>query len=306
MCRALLYLGNDIALDSLFYLPDNSLIKQSYNPQLMTGLLNLAGFGFAVWNKNSRNPQLPNLYKTCGLPFHDKILRNISVKSTADCMLAHVRGVFYNVSETVSMENVHPFLYQGTNVAFAHNGDLFNHNAIKYDVIKYVKPQFKSQIFGTTDSELMYALFISQLKTAEGHQTIEEIFAALLDTIEILKKVRKKNRIAISSPLNMFISNGRVIVATRYIMDYGHFGMQVVTHEVDTQYNSLWYTFGESYGQQDEQFKMTLCDRNTSIIIASEPLTHDTTTWVEVPEYAFIAAEIENKKIRIQSLDILL
>jgi glutamine amidotransferase len=45
-------------------------------------------------------------------------------------------------------------------------------------------------------------------------------------------------------------------------------------------------------------------DMKSSIIIASEPLTADTTTWIELPEYTLIIANLENKNIRIVSEDI--
>lgn len=41
-----------------------------------------------------------------------------------------------------------------------------------------------------------------------------------------------------------------------------------------------------------------------SIIIASEPLTEDSTTWIEVPEYSMIGTAIEQNKMQISSIDI--
>ncbi len=58
MCRALLYLGEPVLLDDLLYQPDSSLAKQSYMPRMLR-MLNLAGFGMLVWDRSSRNPQIP-------------------------------------------------------------------------------------------------------------------------------------------------------------------------------------------------------------------------------------------------------
>ena len=44
MCRALLYLGQPVLLDSLLFQPDSALVKQSYMPNMLH-MLNLAGFG---------------------------------------------------------------------------------------------------------------------------------------------------------------------------------------------------------------------------------------------------------------------
>ncbi|HGC5941971.1 TPA: hypothetical protein ACIZCU_002829 [Legionella pneumophila] len=43
---------------------------------------------------------------------------------------------------------------------------------------------------------------------------------------------------------------------------------------------------------------------NSSIIIASEPLTENTTTWLEVPEYTLIFANQIEGEIKITSQDI--
>ena len=74
MCRVLLYLGKPTPIDSFLYLPDNSLIKQSYDPKLMTAIQNLAGFGMAVWDPKSYRAHKPFFYKTTELPFFDREL----------------------------------------------------------------------------------------------------------------------------------------------------------------------------------------------------------------------------------------
>ena len=42
-------------------------------------------------------------------------------------------------------------------------------------------------------------------------------------------------------------------------------------------------------------------NKKSSMIIASEPLTEDTTTWIEVPEYSLVIAQMENDEINIIS-----
>ena len=69
-------------------------------------------------------------------------------------------------------------------------------------------------------------------------------------------------------------------------------------------YHSLWYTYGESYGYYDNEYKMKGSKTKSSIIIASEPLTEDTTTWVEVPEYTLLLAIAEPDGINIITKDI--
>jgi glutamine amidotransferase len=62
--------------------------------------------------------------------------------------------------------------------------------------------------------------------------------------------------------------------------------------EANFTYYSLWYTSGSEYGWHDKEWKMIGGpDSADSIMIASEPLTRDTTTWLEVPEYSMIYAD---------------
>jgi glutamine amidotransferase len=306
MCRVLSYLGHPISIDELLYKPDNSLIIQTYNPRLMSQMmLNLAGFGLTAWDRTSHEAHKPFIYRTHGLPFYEENLKNMATKIVSHCLIAHVRGVEYSEKNVVSNQNVHPFLFDNTNIAFAHNGSLAGFSEIRYEIADNTRQEYKIRIKGTTDSEWMYALFLSQLPQHKTSHKVNDIFDAILTTIDILQHIRKKNAITISSPLNFFISDGSFIVATRYVLDYGKYS----SHHYNSAhmiYHSLWYTYGDRYGCYQNEYKMKTGKKKKSIIIASEPLTKDSTTWIEVPEYSFISAEMEKNEIQIKSLDIVL
>lgn len=301
MCRVLSYLGMPIVIEELLYEPDNSFIKQSYHPKYMSHLLNLAGFGMVAWDTSSYHPQLPFIYKTPQLPFYDENLRNLSNKIKPYCLLAHLRGVSYSDKQVVSNQNVHPFIFSGTNIALAHNGVLFNFDQMKFDLLEYINPEYRKYIRGTTDSEWIYAVFISQL----SHLSLEtaDIIKAIIETLKILQHIRQKHDIAVASPVNLFITNGEFIAATRFVFDYGWrpTNLQVSPHFI---YHSLWYTYGESYGLYNNEYKMKGGQKKSSIIVASEPLTEDTTTWIEIPEYTLMVARHEKTEINISSQDI--
>ena len=303
ICRILSYLGKPARIEELLYKPDNSFIKQSYHPKYMSSILNLAGFGMAAWDKTSNNPTQPYLYKTPQLPFYDENLRNLAGKITPHCLLAHVRGVSYHERQVVSMQNVHPFVFPGTNITLAHNGALYGFDVMRYDLLEYIKEDFKKHIRGTTDSEWIYAVFLSQLPNPTGKNAANDIIDAVITTLKILKYVRQKNNIHINSPANLFITNGDFIAATRFVLDYGWYPHEAVDYE-HFSYHSLWYTYGESYGLYDEEYKMKAGERKSSLIIASEPLTEDTTTWLEVPEYTLIYASAVDGEMKIMSQDI--
>ncbi|KTD44817.1 class II glutamine amidotransferase [Legionella quateirensis] len=303
MCRILTYLGKPIVVEELLYNPDNSFIKQSYNPKYMSHLLNLAGFGMAAWDSSSHNPKFPYLYKTPQLPFYDGNLRNLASKITPDCLLAHLRGVAYHEGQIVSNQNVHPFVFSGSNVVLAHNGSLAHFDLMRYDLLEYIKPEYRQFIHGTTDSEWIYSVFISQLPDLVGTYETADIISAVLETLNILRTVRQKRNIKINSPVNLFITNGEFIAATRFVLDYGWQRLDAIP-AAHSGYHSLWYTYGDSYGYYDHTYKMKEHSEKTSIIIASEPLTEDTTTWLEVPEYTMVVARRSGQEIIITSQDI--
>jgi glutamine amidotransferase len=123
-----------------------------------------------------------------------------------------------------------------------------------------------------------------------------------METIKILQRVRHKHNISINSPINLFITNGEFIIAIRYVLDYG---WEPATKTISTHfaYHSLWYTYGEEYGFFDNEYKMK-GKKSSSIIVASEPLTEDTSTWVEVPEYTLLVARLVEDGVSIITRDI--
>jgi len=307
MCRMLSYLGKPIAVEELLYRPDNSFIKQTYHPKYMSYLLNLAGFGIVAWDTTSYNPELPYIYKTTNLPFYDENLWNLSFKINPFCFLAHIRGVSYSENQVVSNQNVHPFMFEGTRIALAHNGALIDFETMRYDLLEYVHSSYQKQIRGTTDSEWIYAVFMSQLLKCDPQQKHEthSIIQSIMNTLKIIRDVREKHHITTASPVNLFITNGDFIAATRFVFD---FGWQPYDAEPSTHfsYHSLWYTYGDAYGFYDSSYKMKESGKKTSIIVASEPLTEDTTTWIEVPEYTILLVRREDDEIKIISQDIVL
>lgn len=303
MCRILTYIGKPILIEELLYRPDNSFIQQSYNPKYMSHLLNLAGFGLAAWDHISHNPKFPYLYKTPQLPFYDSNLRNLATKISAYCLLAHLRGVSYHEQQVVSIQNVHPFIFSGANVLLAHNGSLSDFDMMRYDLLEYIDPEYRKNIQGTTDSEWIYSIFLSQLPSSIGTYQTQDIINAVLETLKIIQNVRRKKNIRTNSPVNLFITNGEFIAATRFVLDYG-WPAPDSTPSTHSSYHSLWYTYGDNYGLYDNEYKMKESDSKQSIIIASEPLTEDTTTWLEVPEYTLIVARLSENEIKITSQDI--
>src|ERR1700741_430345 len=162
MCRALLYLGEPVLLDTFLYQPDSALVRQSYMPKMLN-LLNLAGFGLRAWDPASHDPERAYSYYSQSLPVFDRNLKNLAEKIRTGCLLAHVRGVAYHTRVEISQQNCHPFHFKNVPLVLAHNGDLARFSEMKAAIAPAIKSAFLSQIHGTTDSEWVYALIVSQL-----------------------------------------------------------------------------------------------------------------------------------------------
>jgi glutamine amidotransferase len=307
MCRALAYLGQPVLLDHLLFQPDSALVRQSYMPKMLH-MLNLAGFGLRAWARDSNEPDLPFSYASATLPVFDRNLKNLAEKIRPNCVLAHVRGVAYSTAVDISLQNVHPFQFPGVRLALAHNGDLARFAEMKPLLLSHVKPEFARLIKGTTDSEWIYALLVSQLDDPAAGCGAAEIVAAMERTLAIIREARARCGIASSSSVNLFLTTGDQLAAVRYCFDFGCYPTEdpARVHEANLNFLSLWYTSGREYGNYGGEWKMIGgSDTADSVIIASEPLTRDTSTWLEVPEYSMIYADTRSgtPSVEIHYLD---
>ena len=302
MCRALAYLGQPVLLDNLLFRPDSALVKQSYMPQMLN-LLNLAGFGLKAWDRDSPDADRPYSYASTSLPIYDRNLKALAEKIQATCVLAHVRGVHFNTEGIISQQNIHPFQFPGCRIALAHNGDLERMREMKPALLEHVRPEFARMIEGTTDSEWIYAILVSNLEDPGRDLAADEIAQALNKTLAVLRQVRDKLGIVNWSPVNLFITTGKQLVAVRYCFDFGCYRTDnpALVPEASFTYHSLWYTSGREYGYHDGEWKMVGgADTANSIMIASEPLTRDISTWLEVPEYSMIYADTRSGKPTVE------
>lgn len=301
MCRALLYLGQPVLLDALLFQPDSALIRQSTAPRMLH-MLNLAGFGLRAWDATSYAPQQPFAYGSSSLPVFDRNLKNLAEKVRAKCVLGHVRGVPYSTNVDISLQNVHPFQFEGLPWCLAHNGDLAGIALLKRIFAQHVKRDFLPLIRGSTDSEWIYALFVSQLADPLEPGTEKTVFDAIERTLRVIREARAEIGVDVSSSVNLFIANGSQLAAVRYCFDFGRYRTEdpARLHEANLTYLSLWYTLGRDYALHDGEWRMRGGAENAdSILVTSEPLTRDTSAWVELPEYGALFAEIRGGRPHI-------
>ena len=238
------------------------------------------------------------------MPGFDRNLRSLAAKLAPTCVVAHVRGVTYSEHETVADTNLHPFRFHGARVALAHNGHLREFARMRYDLVPHITPELAQRIEGTTDSEWIYALVLSQLDDPFGLPGTRELADATASALRLLREIRVRHGIDTSSPANLFLTTGQALVATRFSFDYGWYPDEDALLETDLPYVSLWYTLGGGYVPSDGTWAMAPSDVPRSLLIASEPLTVDTSTWLEVPEYSMLTAELTPTGLDFETRDL--
>ena len=307
MCRLVAYLGERVLLDDVLFAPDSSIVEQAVHPQMLSAM-NLAGFGVVAWDEQSTAPEVPWTYRTPGLPFFDRNLRALSRKARATALLGHVRGVMLNDREIVNAQNVHPFSYEDTPISLAMNGDLDRFAEMRPDVAALVAPEIAKHVEGTTDSEWIYALLLTNLEDpAAPIADPEELAEAVEKTLRQIRHIRDKRGFQRQSAVNLVISDGRSVIATRFAFDYGwyHEGWTFAGGERRFDYTTLWYAAGTGYGMHEGEWGIGPGGPQTSVIVASEPLTHDSSAWLEAPEYCLLVATPgeESLNVEIRELD---
>src|SRR5206468_8583024 len=124
------------------------------------------------------------------------------------------------------------------------------------------------RIEGTTDSEWIYALILSQLDDPFGLPETSELADATLGALRILREIRAAHDIDTSSPVNLCVSTGRAVVATRFSFDYGWYPPEDEMLETDLPFVSLWYAMGGAYTQRHGDWRMTPGEPARSMCIA--------------------------------------
>ena len=84
-----------------------------------------------------------------------------------------------------------------------------------------------------------------------------ELADATASALRILRDVRAAHDIDISSPVNLCVSTGRAVVATRVSFDYGWYPPDDEMLETDLPFVSLWYAVGGEYTERDGGWRMS-------------------------------------------------
>lgn len=297
MCRVLGYLGPSVTLEDLMLRPENSLINQSFDPEYHH-LLQLGGTGFASWESGSPNEDEPFIYRSSQITFSDRNLKAICRKTRTNSLLAHIRATSYSDRMAVNDQNCHPFMYPGFSLALAHNGVLPGWRAMLHDILSASKPEIVAHLSGSTDTEPMYCLLMSQFDDPRANMGAEEIIDGLQRFMKAMLEIKHRHGNVQIAKLKFFMADGNDLVVANmglgpdYAAAVERSWDELRTAEPGTPDFALagvvepaWYLAGDDYDQFEGTYQMRVraVEEASTVIIASEHLTEEHDEWQQVP-----------------------
>ena len=307
MCRVLAYIGPEIPIESLLLEPENSLINQTLDPELHP-LLQLAGWGFGAWSEHLLKPEEPLLYRRPMAAFYDDNARGIIPSLQASTLLAHVRAASYNSTTVLADENCHPFSYKETPWILAQNGALPNWILLQRQLLPYCQDKYLKQMRGNTDTEFLYVLLLSLLKS-DSNEDVKQGFEEMLTVI--IQAMKKLDLIELTKLKIALVAPNRII-GVNYGL--GHNGETDVVgdwrelrksrHGTDDYSLSMllepmYLLTGRQFSDYEKSYETDVCpvEKATSAIFASEPLTMNTDDWMNIEFGEMVALEKNGENI---------
>ncbi len=278
MCRFTLYLGPPIRLRSFLFESEHSLVAQSSKSREREEPLNGDGFGVGWYNAELSDE--PAVFRSITPAWNNRNLQSLSRVVASDCVLAHVRAATH--ASGVNEANCHPFRYR--NLLFMHNGDVARFPKLRRSLLDSVGDAAFENVFGSTDSEHVFALVIDELENQSPLSGAERLVAALERALGRVLELADRHAPGEPSYLNIALSDGEHAVATRISTDIAH-GPE-----------SLYYHYGRNHLPVLADDDLDPFDR--SLFVSSERLSNDP-DWLAVPpNHLVIAARGEAPLVR--------
>jgi glutamine amidotransferase len=235
----------------------HALIRQSREDRV--GKSHADGWGVACFHIHAS----PDIQKSVTPAYVDGLFGEAAARLQAPVWLAHVRAAS---TGSVTLENTHPFDFE--NWAWVHNGTIIKPLHLLSEIIMdNVAPKFRSLRHGTTDTELCFLLFLSELSRRAGadlnNPPVETAAAAMRAVVHLLSTICapfKQN----SPTMNFMASNGKILLAVRW-------GKPL------------------SILQTARTNRLAEAGATEAVFVASEPFDDD--EWQEVPERSLVIVD---------------
>lgn len=163
MCRFIVYHGPAITMASLVTEPEHAMLQLAMKAFCCATPVNADGFGISWYHPEI---PVPGVFKDITPAWNNPNLTHIARAIKSHCFFAHVRAASMG---GVTYPNCHPFIFK--NISFMHNGTVPYFKQIKRALISRVSERAFQLIQGTTDSEAMFALFVTNFERVAGLST---------------------------------------------------------------------------------------------------------------------------------------
>ncbi len=258
MCRWIAYLGQPTYIHDFLYDGERSLCAQAQHSHKAKLGVHGDGGGLGWYGAH----QCPGLYRNAGPAWADPNLRELTAQVEAKLFFAHVRA---STGAPNTFVNCHPFRID--HWLFMHNGQIGGFSKLRRQIEKLLDDDAYAALEGTTDSELMFGLLMT-------NGLFECAPTAIRKTINILDDMSVAMDIGEPFRATFAISNGSEIWAVRW---------------------------------SNDKYAPSLYQRNLNgdVILASEPLDGETQNWQEISPNSLINLKRGNDqvtKIEIETL----
>ncbi|RMH69996.1 MAG: class II glutamine amidotransferase [Gemmatimonadetes bacterium] len=277
MCRFLVYYGNETLMADMVTHPAHSLIHQSYHAEELSHPMNADGVGVGWYVPEIDD--IPCFITSVSPAWSNQNLKRLAEKIRAKLIFAHVRAASPGLP--VTELNCHPF--QMGRFLWMHNGVLADFPRIKRRLRASLRDDIYHHIYGTTDSEHAFGLFMNQLEDPRGTYPPDQLQTAMITTIRQLEQWNAEAGIVQGSLLNFAVSDGNTVMVTRYTTDPA------------VPPASLYYSCGHRFECKEGICQMVPPQGEPhAIIIASEPLTFRA-DWEVVPPNHMVVVSAAGK-----------
>lgn len=255
MCRWQAYSGNPIRIEELLFKAKHSLIDQSMSSRSAETPTNGDGFGLGWYGLREE----PGLFRSIRPAWNDFNLRDLAAQIESPLFLAHVRATSL---ATVQETNCHPFRYK--HWLFVHNGEIFEVEKVRQQLLARIAPEHFTSILGTTDSEVLFHLALT-------FGLEQDPLGALQRMAGCVESVAKASGTHESLWMTLGLSDGDSIYAVRYASDGQAPTLYYSKSVADLAKLGLASSAAEMLGPKAR-------------MVVSEPIGKLADAWIEMPQ----------------------
>ncbi|KAG7089418.1 hypothetical protein E1B28_011106 [Marasmius oreades] len=254
---------------------------------------------------------LPQIYKTIMPPTNDINFRSLCQNTCSKTVFAHVRMA----TSEVHQFNNHPFAF-GRHI-FMHNGGVANFSQIRRGVCTKLSHKAFENIYGSTDSEHLAALYMTHLGDDWNEvYSLDEMKRALertiADVLDLQSKLPGATNPLDASSLNLCTTDGFKLLAFRYRnADIEQPPSLYISTKAGVTLNRKYPGHPNYWNDCDipDDQALGFCGKDTlaaeehgeHVIISSEPTTCQEDQWDLIPKNHAVMVEFAKGKAYLRT-----